>query len=72
MEYLSIITDGMAQHHCCLPWSANITTSKTLPHHIQGVMTHGRMIKMYRTFHNIGNGLESTYIYLLENYLLVS
>jgi hypothetical protein len=55
-QYLSMICDGMAQHHCLLPWSANLTQLKSLPHHIQGVMLHGRRIFMYRTFHNIGNG----------------
>jgi hypothetical protein len=55
-QYLSMICDGMAQHHCLLPWSANLTQLKCLPHHIQGVMLHGRRIFMYRTFHNIGNG----------------
>ncbi|MFY7730220.1 MAG: hypothetical protein ACOVRN_11940 [Flavobacterium sp.] len=55
-EYLSIITDGMAQHHCCLPWCANIGSANTLPHHIQGLIVHGRKINIYRTFHNVGNG----------------
>jgi hypothetical protein len=55
-DYLSLICDGMAQHHCLLPWSANLTQLKALPHHIQGVILHGRRVFMYRTFHNVGNG----------------
>jgi len=55
-EYLSVISDGMAQHHCQLPWSANLNSLRTLPHHIQGVLMHGRKLNMYRTFHNVGNG----------------
>ena len=55
-EYLSLISDGMAQHHCQLPWSANLNAHRTLPHHIQGVLMHGRNLNMYRTFHNVANG----------------
>ena len=54
--HLSLISDGMAQIHCQLPWCANLTTLQSLPHHIQGVIAHGRKIFMYRTFHNISNG----------------
>ena len=54
--HLSLISDGMAQIHCQLPWCANLTTLQALPHHIQGVIAHGRKIFMYRTFHNISNG----------------
>jgi hypothetical protein len=55
-EYLSLITDGMAQEHCKLPWCANFSRIGTLPHHIQGLIVHGRRIQIYRTFHNIANG----------------
>jgi hypothetical protein len=55
-EYLSLISDGMAQEHCKLPWCANFSRIGTLPHHIQGLIIHGRRIQIYRTFHNIANG----------------
>ena len=55
-EYLSLISDGMAQEHCKLPWCANFSRIGTLPHHIQGLIVHGRRIQIYRTFHNIANG----------------
>jgi hypothetical protein len=55
-EYLSLISDGMAQEHCKLPWCANYSKVKTLPHHIQGVLMHGRTMQVYRTFHNVPNG----------------
>lgn len=55
-DHLSLISDGMAQHHCQLPWSANLNAIRTLPHHIQGVLMHGRKLNMYRTFHNVANG----------------
>jgi hypothetical protein len=52
---LSIITDGMAQKHCELPYYANQDQSESLPQHIQGVMAHGRFCNIYRTFHNTFN-----------------
>jgi hypothetical protein len=56
-DFLSIVTDGMAQQHCLLPWLANLHQfPKYLPQHLQGVMAHGRILKMFRTFHNIQNG----------------
>jgi hypothetical protein len=72
-EYLSMISDGMAQHHCMLPWSANLNQLKSLPHHIQGVILHGRKIFMYRTFHNVGNGANlqiHTFLKSLEAVML--
>lgn len=55
-SYLSIISDGMAQSHCVLPWHANIAMSyKTIPQHLQGVLLHGRCLLMFRTFHNLNN-----------------
>jgi hypothetical protein len=51
-KFLSIITDGMAQSHCQLPYYANVEQAENLPQHLQGVMAHGRFINIYRTFHN--------------------
>ena len=73
-EYLSIVTDGMAQQHCLLPWLANIHQfPKYLPQHLQGVYAHGRLLKMYRTFHNIRNGANlqiHTLLLMLEEIYL--
>lgn len=55
-NYLSLITDGMAQSHCVLPWLKNLSSLKPLTQHIQGVIVHGRKNIFYRTFHNITNG----------------
>ena len=39
---MSIITDGMAQVHCELPWQANLATfPEKLTQHFQGVLEHG-------------------------------
>jgi len=45
-NYLSIISDGMSQNHCLLPYFANQDSwNKYLPQHLQG----------YRTFHTVAN-----------------
>ena len=56
LKYLSIISDGMAQGHCKLPWMANIKdvdSDKQLDQHLQGVYAHGRSIGIYRAFQNV-------------------
>ena len=55
-RFLSIITDGMAQAHCQLPYYANLEQGECLEQHIQGVMCHGRFVNIYRTFHNTLTG----------------
>jgi hypothetical protein len=54
-KFLSVITDGMAQVHCQLPYYANVDQGENLPQHLQGVLVHGRFINIYRTFHNTYN-----------------
>jgi hypothetical protein len=55
-EYMSLIADGMQQAHCLLPWHSNMYQfGNPLPQHFQGVLNHGRNIKMYRTYHNVRN-----------------
>lgn len=56
-EFLSIVSDGMAQSHCLLPWEAGKHSwNKHLPQHLQGVIAHGRHNIVYRTFHTINKG----------------
>ena len=74
-DFLSIVTDGMAQQHCLLPWLANLTGfSKYLPQHLQGVFAHGRILRIFRTFHNVRNGanlqIHTLLMILEEIYLL--
>jgi hypothetical protein len=54
---LSIISDGMAQSHCILPYLGNLASFGTdaLAQHLQGVLAHGRGLSIYRTFHTIQN-----------------
>ena len=69
-EFLSIVTDGMAQGHCQLPWQGNMANStKTLPQHLQGVVAHGRHTILYRTFHTVAGGANlqiHTFLLTLE------
>jgi len=55
-DFLSSISDGMAQSHCKLPWKANLNDGLCLSQHLQGVYFHGRQLLIYRTFHNVPNG----------------
>ena len=54
-KYCSIISDGMAQSHCEVPWFANNNSwnNRALPQHLQGCLNHGRNFTVYRTFHNV-------------------
>ena len=51
----SLIGDGMAQHHCQLPYLAGMKETDQLPQHLQGVLCHGKMMRVYRTYHNFKN-----------------
>lgn len=56
-DFLSIVSDGMAQSHCLLPWEAGMHCwNKHLPQHLQGVIAHGRHHIIYRTFHTVNKG----------------
>ena len=46
----------MAQQHCQLPYLAGLKELDKLPQHLQGVLCHGQLMRVYRTFHNINNG----------------
>jgi len=56
-KYLSLITDGMMQQHCLLPWYGNVNQfGENLPQHLQGVLAHGRFMNIYRSYHNVFGG----------------
>ncbi len=56
-EFISLISDGMAQIHCELPWYANNKdVDCKLTQHLQGVLCHGRSLTIYRTFENVRTG----------------
>jgi hypothetical protein len=56
LQYLSTISDGMAQNHCEIPYSLQYQHVDKLPQHLQGILMHGRNITIYRTFHNVKGG----------------
>ena len=55
LEYLSLITDGMTQLHCILPFmKGKVQPSNiNLNQHLQGTLVHGQGIFIYRTFNNV-------------------
>ena len=58
-EYMSIISDGMAQTHCQIPWMGNqYDFGSYLPQHLQGVLQHGKSFSCFRTFHNVKHGVN--------------
>ena len=59
-SFLSLISDGMSQGHCELPYLQNLTTfNKKLTQHLQGILLHGRGMIVYRTFHNVKLGANA-------------
>lgn len=65
--FMSLIADGMQQSHCMLPWQANMYQyAPCLPQHLQGVVNHGRNIKMYRTYHNVQHNANMSIHCLLK------
>jgi hypothetical protein len=69
--YLSIISDGMAQAHCLLPFLSNLKQfSDPLTQHLQACYVHGQAIIVYRTFHNVCLGANMQihcFLLTLEN-----
>lgn len=66
--YHSTISDGMAKSHTRVPWFANLKDSgHMLEQHLQGCLSHGRFMHIYRTFHNIYDGANlSIHTWLLN------
>lgn len=55
--YESTISDGIAKSHTRVPWLANLKDSKKmLEQHLQGNLSHGRFMRIYRTFNNVKAG----------------
>jgi hypothetical protein len=56
-EIMSMISDGMSQNHCALPWlSGQKEFDAPIKQKIQGVLEHGVIFTIYRSFHNVGGG----------------
>jgi hypothetical protein len=53
-NYISTISDGMQQNRCQLPWFGNNKTSPVhIKQHLQGILMHGRNMRVYRSFSNV-------------------
>ena len=64
---MSCISDGMAQQHCILPHMAGIDQfGCPLTQHLQGVLEHGQLFTIYRTFHTVGHGADMQVYVLLS------
>ena len=51
LNHLSLIGDGMAENHTNLPWLGNLReATKTLNQHLQGMLVHGQILRIYRFF----------------------
>lgn len=64
----SFIEDGMQQAHNQIPWRANLSQfASPLKQHLQGILSHGQRMVIYRTFHNVRNGANlSMHVFLCE------
>jgi hypothetical protein len=50
----------MQQTHCELPYMKNMFSSfPKMKQHLQGITTHGKRTRIYRTFNNISNGANA-------------
>lgn len=52
---MSIICDGMAQHHSVLPYLSNCQFNKALQLHLQGLLHNGVKLHLFLTYPNITN-----------------
>ena len=71
----SLIGDGMAQQHCQLPYLAGLKDIDQLPQHLQGMLIHGKLMQVYRTFHNVKNDSNlqmHTFLLTIEHLILKS
>jgi hypothetical protein len=56
-RYMSVISDGMAQNHCELPYFSNLHQyANRIGQHLQGILSHGQSMTIYRTFGNFKGG----------------
>jgi len=60
--FYSDISDGMAQNKTSVPHGRDTFEFKpNMKQHIQGVLSHGRALDMYRSFHNVKGTLWLTF-----------
>ena len=66
--FYSDIADGMQQNHNMLPWYGNRKfPGSHVKQHLQGLLTHGRKMRVYRSFCNIRGGANlSIHTWLLS------
>ena len=70
---MSIICDGMAQHHSVLPYLRNCQFNKALQLHLQGLLHNGVKLQLFLTYPTITNDTNLfifTVLYKLEQWVL--
>jgi len=65
---MSSIIDGASQNHCTIPHtgSANVEFHNGLEQHIEGVLTHGHGLSIYRSFPTVDSDSDFTIYCLLR------
>jgi len=64
---MSTIIDGASQNHCTIPHTGpNIEFSKGLDQHIEGCLTHGHGLTIYRSFPTVDPDADFTIFCLLS------
>jgi hypothetical protein len=54
VEFFVHYTDGMQQNRCLLPWYGHRKPPPVhLKQHLQGILMHGRQLRVYRSFSNV-------------------
>lgn len=69
-NYMSLIIDGMAQHHCQLPSAGNLTTyNNHIGQKLTGCINHGREFVIFRNFNNLAKTGANLTIHVITTML---
>jgi hypothetical protein len=64
---MSSIIDGSSQNHCCIPHAGpNVEFPNGLKQHIEGCLTHGHGLRLYRSFPTVNSDADFTIFCLLN------
>jgi len=69
-NYMSLIIDGMAQHHCQLPSAGNLTTyNNHMGQKLVGCINHGREFVIFRSYNNLAKTGANLTIHVISTML---
>ena len=66
----SIIGDVMAQHYCQRSYFTGLKTIDTLLQHLQGLYTHGQLMRVYRYFYSVKINEYANSLTIVNNQVL--